>query len=114
MNKEAYFKKLSENPDSIGFNDTISVIDSHYAFTPTAFKNGSTNNEAGTNNGSCKIFAFALLNDLNKEQTLACFGDYYRKDVLNNPDGEDHQNIRNFIEYGWEGILFQANPLSEK
>ena len=34
------------------------------------------------------------------------WGQYYR-DVLKNPDGDDHQNIRNFMKYGWEGVPFE-------
>ena len=34
------------------------------------------------------------------------FGDYYRKDVLEHPDGTDHANIRAFMEVGWDGVKF--------
>lgn len=49
-----------------------------------------------------------------KEETLALFGDFYRNDVLKNPGGNDHQNIRNFMEFGWDGILFEGEALREK
>ena len=49
------------------------------------------------NYSSCKLFAFAQLNALSEMETLALFGTFYRDDVMNNPDGEDHANIRNFI-----------------
>jgi hypothetical protein len=114
MQLTAFLDKLNTQADTISFDDTMATIDATYHFTPTAFTNGNTNNAADTNNGSCKIFAFGLLNDLNESQTLACFGDYYRKDVLENPEGDDHQNIRNFIESGWEGITFSGNALTEK
>jgi len=71
-------------------------------------------NQAGTNEGSCKIFAFAQLNQLNQQQTLNLFGDYYRLDVLNNPDGTGHQNIRNFMQFGWDGIRFNGEALTAK
>jgi hypothetical protein len=45
---------------------------------------------------------------------LACFGSYYRKDVLENPNGTDHQNIRNFMNRGWEGISFEKEALGIK
>jgi hypothetical protein len=51
---------------------------------------------------------------LNPNQTLNLFGDYFRKDVLENPAGEDHQNIRNFMKYGWEGISFDEEALGKK
>ncbi len=107
-------QRLNTTPDSIGFSDTIAVIDAHYTFTPTAFHNGTLRSEAGQNNGSCKIFSFGKLHGLTPRQTLACFGDYYRKDVLGNPQGTDHQNIRNFMQTGWEGVIFEGEALRPK
>lgn len=114
MNLDAFLKKLNDSPASIAFDDTMSVIGEVYDFTPAAFTNGDARNEAGQNSGSCKLFAFALLNKLSKEQTLACFGAYYRDDVLKNPEGTDHQNIRNFMKYGWDGVKFDSMPLTAK
>jgi hypothetical protein len=34
--------------------------------------------------------------------------------VLENLEGDDHQNIRNFMKYGWEGIQFKNEALQEK
>lgn len=92
----------------ISFTDTIAVISENYTYTPTAFKNGNVENIAGQNEGSCKIFAFAKLHDLTPEQTLSLFGDYYRVDVLQHPEATDHQNIRQFMQYGWAGIAFEG------
>ncbi len=114
MNIQDFKLKLKENPESIQFSDTMAVIESNYTFTETAFKNGNTFNEAGQNSGSCKLFAFALTNNLDQNETLTCFGDYYRKDVLENPNGTDHANIRNFIEFGWDGIKFENDALATK
>ncbi len=105
---------LQANPETVQFNDVIAVIDAVYDFTPTAFTNGNTSNAAGQNNGSCKIFAFGKLNNLSEAATLACFGDFYRKDVLENPQGSDHQNIRNFMVSGWGGLEFQGVALAVK
>ena len=96
------------------FQDTIAYIDTNYNFTPTTFKNGNQINNAGENNGSCKIFAFAKIHQLEKDQTLALFGSYYFDDVLKNPDGNDHQNIRNFMIFGWDGISFESDALELK
>lgn len=93
------------------FTQVITTIEAHYAFTPTEFKNGEQVNLADTNNGSCKIFAFAKLNDLSPQATLNAFGQYYAEDVLQNPNGEDHANIRNFMVTGWEGIEFKGQAL---
>lgn len=111
MTLEHLLTRLAEHPDTIEFAEVIALIDSHYDFTPSAFRNGDTNNEAGQNNGSCKIFAFAKLQGLDEAKTLACFGRYYHEDVLGNPEGDDHANIRNFIRYGWPGIEFDGTAL---
>jgi len=114
MDLSAFLKKLNDAPDSVAFPDTMAVIDSAYAFTPVAFTNGSLRNEAGQNSGSCKLLAFALLNRLSEQQTLACFGAYYRDDVLKHPEATDHQNIRNFMKTGWGGVKFENTPLVAK
>ena len=101
-------EKIQLAPETITFPEVIAHIDAHYNFTPTRFTNGTAVNEVGQNNGSCKIFSFAKLHGLTQDQTLALFGDYYRLDVLGNPSGTDHQNIRNFILLGWVGILFEG------
>lgn len=112
--KKMLLEQLKNNPETIQFKEVIAYIDERYDFTPTSFKNGTTVNEAGQNNGSCKVFSFAKLIQLPKEQTLPLFGDFYREDVLQNPEGTDHQNIRNFMEYGWDGISFEGEALKEK
>ncbi len=104
---------IKTDASSVNFNDVITLIDSLYNFTETAFTNGSQKNNAGENNGSCKIFAFAKLQSFNKEETLACFGQYYQ-DVLNTPEKSDHQNIRQFIQNGWDGIVFSGEALTVK
>ena len=114
MSLQAFIEKIETSPESISFDETMSVIDNHYDFTPTEFSNGDQLNGENENNGSCKIFAFAKINQLSEQQTLHCFGNYYRKDVAENPDGDDHQNIRNFIRHGWDGIKFKSDALSEK
>lgn len=91
----------------------MAVIADCYDYTPTTFTNGDAKNVAGTNEGSCKLFAFAQLNSLTEAQTLHAFGDYYRVDVLKNPEGSDHANIRNFIKTGWQGINFEGTALKE-
>lgn len=114
MTKQDFLQKIKTTPDQISFQETIACIEKHYHFSETTFSNGNISNDAGQNSGSCKIFAFAKLNNLSKEETLHCFGDYYRRDVLNEPTGSNHSNIRNFIEYGWDGVSFNASPLNEK
>ena len=114
MNINDFLKQLKQSPDTVNFNQTISTVDENYNFTPSEFKNGDLVNAVNQNNGSCKIFAFAKLHELPEDLTLHCFGDYYRKDVLENPDGDDHQNIRNFMKSGWSGITFETAALNAK
>ena len=110
--------QLQSEPEKIEFHDVINVIDKHYRYIPTRFINGPEEsgviNEAGENEGSCKIFSFAKLHKLNVKQTLNCFGQYYRDDVLNHPERSDHQNIRAFMKYGWEQIVFEGTALTKK
>jgi hypothetical protein len=114
MTIEQLIEKLKFTPEQIEFSEVIATIDEHYEFTPTGFKNGDTHNEVGQNSGSCKVFSFAKLQGFNQQQTLDCFGAFYRKDVLENPEGDNHQNIRNFMKYGWDGIHFEDVALKLK
>ena len=109
-----FLEKLNTTPETIEFSETMAVIEDNYLFSETKFTNGSQVNEAGQNSGSCKIFSFASLQKLSVEQTLVCFGSYYRDDVLKNIDGDDHQNIRQFIINGWNGISFDQVALTAK
>ena len=116
MSLASFIEKATLNVP-VSFDETIAVITENYHYQPTEFSNGLNQqllvNQAGTNEGSCKIFAFARLNDLDQQQTLNLFGDYYRLDVLNDPNGTGHQNIRNFMQYGWDGVSFKGVALTE-
>jgi hypothetical protein len=110
--------QLQHQPDSIEFADVIELIHQSYDYSPTRFSNGKDNhlviNLSGSNEGSCKIFAFAKLQGFSKEEALLCFGAFYRNDVLKNPEASDHANIRSFIQYGWDGIHFDQDALHLK
>lgn len=114
MKLDDFLQHLARAPADVTFADTIATIEAAYEFAPAAFTNGALRNEAGQNNGSCKIFAFGRLQQLSEAQTLHCFGEYYRKDVLENPEGSDHQNIRNFMRSGWTGIVFESEALTPR
>ncbi|MBE9560589.1 MAG: HopJ type III effector protein [Proteobacteria bacterium] len=119
MNKlDEFLKQITNTPETIEFDDVISIIGQNYHYTPSHFVNGADDekitNAAGENEGSCKIFSFAQLHKLNKEQTLNCFGRYYREDVLKNPESSDHANIRMFKKYGWQNINFDNAVLKRK
>lgn len=117
MSLSAFIKKIHA-AEKVTFDETLSVISANYHYQPTDFYNGLGSdkilNAAGSNEGSCRIFAFTQLQQLTQTQTLGLFGDYYWQDVLNNPDGNGHQNIRLFMQYGWEGIHFQGVALTPK
>jgi hypothetical protein len=110
--------QIKTHPEVTEFLDVIAAIDANYNYTPTRFTNGPADdrvtNEAGKNEGSCKIFSFAQIQHLDEIQTLHCFGHYYRNEVLNNPDNSDHANIRNFMKYGWKNVRFENAALTRK
>ncbi len=105
-------EQLNRGPSD--FDIVMQVIESEYNFMPSEFKNGQAINAENTNNGSCKIFAFGQLNGLSKQATLNAFGRFYTEDVLKHPENEDHQNIRNFMEFGWNGVRFEKKALALK
>ena len=110
--------RLRDASASIEFNDVMKVIAENYECIPTRFVNGvglaAVINEASINEGACKIFAFAQLNKLRDAETLACFGAYYRDDVLKMPKGDNSINIRNFIKDGWSGIRLGGEAFIEE
>lgn len=114
MQIEEFLKKLKESPETLEFTDTMAVIEANYYFEPTSFKNGELTNKADENSGSCKLLAFAYDQNLSKEETLACFGGFYFDDVLEDPKGKGHQNIRNFMKTGFGGVHFDRFPLKKK
>lgn len=110
-------QRIRNEASTVSFPHIIETIDAHYVYSPTQFINGVGDdrivNAAGTNEGSCRIFAFAQLNHLNEAETLACFGQFYR-DVIAAPNGTDHANIRTFMRHGWQGIRFAGIALKAK
>lgn len=98
----------------VSFQDSIAAVAEHYHYTPTRFTNGGVANEAGANEGSCKLFYFAKLHGLTPEQTLSLFGDYYWKDVLEHPEAGNHANIRAFMREGWAGVAYEGEALRPK
>jgi hypothetical protein len=112
MSISAYIDKVKTSPGDLEFNELMELVDTNYTFTATEFSNGDLLNFADQNQGSCKLFSFARLHGLTQDETLACFGEFYRQDVLTDPAGNNHQNIRNFMKYGWEGVRFSGDALS--
>jgi len=106
---------IENQPNKVEFDSVIETINTEYTYTPSKFTNGIEDdmvvNESETNEGSCKILAFAILNDLSTEQALACFGKYYRDDVLQHPEGNDHSNIRTLMKYNLDNVFFYNTVL---
>ena len=108
-----FLNKLRTDPENIQFSDVIALIDAHYDHIPTVFSNGTMINEATQNQGSAKVFSFARIHNLSEIETLQCFAEHFR-DVEANPDGNNHQNIRQFIANGWAGIRLPDNCLTTR
>lgn len=112
MTKNSFIEALRAETNS--FQQTMDFIEANFEFTPVAFTVGEQQNELGTNQGSAKIFSLGKALTLTEAEVLQCFGDFYRKDVLEHPDAQDHQNIRNFIKHGWAGVSIDASALTSK
>jgi hypothetical protein len=70
MTIQDFKNKLKENPKTIDFSETMSVIRTNYKFTPTSFVNGNTKSNSEQNLGSYKVFAFALDLNLTKKNII--------------------------------------------
>ena len=70
-------------------------------------------NAENENQGSAKTLYFAKLNNLSIEDTLKLFAEHYQA-VLEDIEGSSHQNIRNFMQNGWEGVAFEKEVLQPK
>ncbi|WP_328187066.1 HopJ type III effector protein [Marinobacter sp. OP 3.4] len=92
------------------FEDTLALVDRHFDYAPTGFRNGPLYNDAGENEGSCKVFALGQFGNLTEAQVLSLFGRHYQG-VLDDPAGTSHGNIRQFMTTGWSGIRFDAPAL---
>lgn len=100
---------------SILFQDVIATIKRHYECTPCPFRTGSgttreTVNPAGTNSASCLLLAFASRLGLDQRTTLELYGEHYHN-VLADPGGTAHGNIRAFMANGWAGVIIDGAPL---
>lgn len=97
--------------DDFAFAETLAFVAEHYDYRPSAFRNGTLDNAAGQNEGSCKTLGLALLEGFSQDEALRAFGEHYRS-VLATPEGSDHGNIRALITHGLAGVDFERQPLS--
>merc|ERR1719359_1483624 len=100
---DAFIQTVKKDPKSVDVEQTMAAIEDGYDYSAVAFQCGEVDSTAEQNQGSAKIFSLAKLQKLNKDTTLQLFGRFYRDDVLKNPSGDDHGNIRNFMKTGWDG-----------
>mmetsp|Transcript_22985 Transcript_22985/g.38474 ORF Transcript_22985/g.38474 Transcript_22985/m.38474 type:complete len:216 (+) Transcript_22985:67-714(+) len=84
-------------------DETLTLLDKHYDYFEVPFTCGEVTNQPNENKGSAKILSFGLMTGMTEEQTLSLFGEVYR-DL--SPDGQDHQNVRNFAKFGWAKVVF--------
>jgi hypothetical protein len=103
---EVFNANLEMDGDSVTFETVIELIDKYYEPQLLEFRNGDMLNKQGENEASAKILSYAALSELDKDTTLKLWGQYYRE-VVKDPHGDSHQNIRNFMKYGWEGVPFE-------
>jgi hypothetical protein len=99
---EVFNANVEMSADDLKFEDVMNLIEKYYEVGLIEFKNGEIVNKPGENEGSGKILSYAALSSLDKDTTLKLWGEYF-KEVLSDPDGDSHPNIRNFMKYGWEG-----------
>lgn len=92
------------------FEDTLALIERYFEYSASGFHNGPLYNGPEENQGSCKLLALGQFCNLTEAQTLSCFGRHYRQ-VLDDPAGTSHGNIRQFMATGWSGIRFDQTPL---
>lgn len=110
INEAVHIHLASLDGGHADFNDTLALIERYFEYRPSRFHNGPVSNAAGENAGSCKVFGLALNCSLNEADTLKLFAEHYQQ-VLDNPTGNGHSNIRQFISTGWSGIRFEDTPL---
>merc|ERR1712071_709943 len=103
---EVFNANVEMNADDLTFEEVMEVIDANYESQILEFKNGDILNKPGENEGSAKILSSAALSEFDKETTLKLWGQYYRE-VLADPKGDSHPNIRNFMKTGWDGVPFE-------
>lgn len=97
----------------LNFKDVLAYIDAHFVYQPSSFQNGTQFNTADENQGSARVLYLGRMSGLSVEDTLKLFAEHYRS-VLADPEGTDHQNIRQFMQQGWAAVRFDREVLRLK
>lgn len=114
MKVDHLLELIRTSPELLEHDVVLCTIDEYYLYQPTYFMNGAVVNNPGENEETCKILAFAKMHDLDKEQTLACFGRFFREEVRDHLHDVGHPNIRAFLVCGWRGVEFYGNALTPR
>ena len=88
----------------------LAVIRMFYLIEPQEFEVGSYHNALGDNLDTLAIIGYAEVHHLTDSETLAMFCEAYTE-VLNSPDGDNHPNIRAFMDVGHKGFRLKFFPL---
>mmetsp|Transcript_1865 Transcript_1865/g.4420 ORF Transcript_1865/g.4420 Transcript_1865/m.4420 type:complete len:215 (+) Transcript_1865:199-843(+) len=99
----------------VKFAEVMEMVNDAYIEMPVEYRTGRGTpeevvNPPGKNSGSRKIFYLGWSQGLNEQETLRLFCEHYQ-DVLQNPDGDSHSNIRSFMKHGWGGVWFEGPAL---
>lgn len=103
---ELFNANLEMDASDLTFEEVMGHIDENYETQLLEFRNGDIVNKPGENEGSAKVLSYAILSGFDKDTTLKLWGQYYRE-VLADPEGDSHSNIRNFMKNGWDGVPFE-------
>ena len=94
------------------FSDVLAHIEARYQHTQQLFKMVHSKTLLLKIKAVQKFF-FCQVTRLDQAQTLSLFAEHYAS-VLATPEGTDHQNIRQFMQNGWDGVKFEGQALTEK
>ena len=100
-----FAERIKKGGSVKNFDETLSLIDTHYNYFAVPFTCGDAVNPPNVNTGAAKVFSFGLMTKMSVDETLKLFGEHYDS-VKSNPNGSDHANIRNFIKKGWAGSTY--------
>jgi hypothetical protein len=106
---ENLLRKVRTDASSLMFAETLEAIELGFEFFGVKFSCGDVVSSSSENTGSSKVLSMAILVGLTDAETLACFGEHYR-DVLADPSGASHANIRALMATGLAGVKFPNGP----
>lgn len=98
---------------SSDFQSFLKLVDSIFDTSPTRFINGELEDAGWKYLWSLKVLTIALMLWLSTDQALRLFGEHYES-VQNNPEWDDHQNIRNLDRVWIEWVKIYGVPFKKK